>query len=96
MRFDERPIDRLAKQFPDMLDILDGEPGGRDIERQMLPVPNPRHQLNCQQVGQAKDRLRLALRILMERVWTNLRAVFQEAIQNVDRWGDSCNQNVLP
>src|SRR5712692_6571360 len=88
MGFDERPIDRLAKQLPDMLDILDGELGGRDIERQVLPVPNPRHQLNREQVREAKDRLRLALRLRMERVRTNLRAVFQEAVQDVDRFPD--------
>ena len=72
MGFDERPIDRLAKQLPDMQDILNGELGGRDIECQVLPVPNPRHQLDREQVGQAKDRLRLALGIRMERIWANL------------------------
>ena len=61
----------------------------RRIQREVLPVANARHELNRQQVRQAKDGLGLPLGIGMEGIGTNLRPVGQQAIENVDRFPDA-------
>jgi hypothetical protein len=50
----------------------------------MLPVANAWHQLDRQEVRQAKDRFGLALRIGMKRVRANLRAIFQQTVKFPD------------
>lgn len=63
MSFDQRPIDRAAEKLSDVSDLLQSELVARDIERQVFPVANARHELNGQQIGQAEHGLGLALGI---------------------------------
>ena len=82
VRLDERPIDHVREQRVDVL-VARGLRGPE--ERQALPVANPGHEVDAQQVGEAEDRGGLPLGVGMDRVRLDVRPVLQQPIQDVDR-----------
>jgi len=66
----------------------------RSIHNQVFPVANAWHQVNAQQVGNAEDRQRLSLCISMKRVGLNIGCVFNQAINNVDRFPNADTDKV--
>src|SRR5262245_58814565 len=52
-------------------------------EVQVLPVPDARHELDAEQIGQPKDRRALSLRVGVDRVGTDLRLVLGHEIEDV-------------
>src|SRR5512143_4216265 len=52
------------------------------IEVQILPVTYPRHQLDAEEEREAEDRRALSLRVRMDGVGLNLRAVLADEVQD--------------
>ena len=48
MRFDERPVNCVAKELLQMGDVVAGKAFAGCVEREVLPVPDPWHQLDRQ------------------------------------------------
>ena len=65
MRMDEFPVNGVGKEGVDVPVV--GRPGGPK-QREVLPIANPGHQLNAQEMCQAKDRGALPLGVRMERL----------------------------
>ena len=55
----------------------------RPVQRQIFPIPDTRHRLNTEEVGQREYGRVLSLCIGMEREWLNFTLVFKRAIKNV-------------
>jgi hypothetical protein len=91
MRVDEFPVNGIGKERVDVPVV--GRPGGPK-QGEVLPVTNPRHQLNPQEMGEAKDGGALPLGVRMERLWLDIRGILQETIQNVDRFPDATRDKV--
>src|ERR1700751_1195206 len=49
----------------------------------ILPVSDPRHEFNAEQISQAENRCALALCIGMNRVRLNLGLIFMQEVQNI-------------
>ncbi len=56
------------------------------IRREVLPTADARHQLDCEQIREAKDWFGLTLAIGVQRVRANPRAVLQQAVEDIDRF----------
>jgi hypothetical protein len=80
------PVDGVGEELVDM--SVFGLFGGA-IENHVGPGAHPRHQRDAQKAAEAEDGFALAVRVGMQRVRLDLRAVFQKAVQDVDGFPDA-------
>jgi len=83
---DEIPIDCICEQ---RIDMFEATALVRPVQRQIFPIPDARHQLDTEQVGQREYGRVLSLCVGMERVRLNFTLVFEQAIKNVDGFPDA-------
>jgi hypothetical protein len=88
---DELPVNGVGKE---RVNVPVVRCAGGSKQRQVLPVTNAWHQLDPQEVGEAKDGGTLALGIGMERLRLNIRGILQQAIENVDGFPDPAGDEV--
>ena len=54
-------------------------------ELEVFPVPNTRHEFDAEEIGQAKNRRTLTLRISMDGIGLDVGLILEQSIENVDR-----------
>lgn len=83
MGLDEVPVDRFAEQA---IDVLVARAALRLIEHQAFQIPDARHQVDPQQIGQAEHRCALRVGVAMQCIGLDVRFVLDQAVENVDRF----------
>src|SRR5262245_40918192 len=66
----------------------------RAVKRQALPVLDPRHQLDSQEIGQSADRFALPMTAGVNYVGLSLAIVLHQAVDNLDRFGNAAGNKV--
>src|SRR3546814_5007685 len=57
--------------------------GSRAIERVVVPVPDARHELDAEQVGQAEARKRLSLGVRVDPVGLQFGRILEQAVEEI-------------
>src|SRR5712691_5031620 len=91
MRVDQLPVNGVSKEG---VNVPVASRAGGPKQREVLPIANARHQLDPQEVGEAKDGGALALGIGVEHLRLDIRRVLQQAIEDVDRFPDPTGDKV--
>ncbi len=82
MALDQTPVDGVVAGQG--IDVVVAGRGVRAVEVQVMPIADPRQQLESQQRREPENRQRLALRIGMDGVGLDVGIVVQQPIDDVD------------
>ena len=83
MRLNQFPIKGVSK---DLLNVRVAHFFAGTVQLEVLPVADARHQIDAQQIGQTKDGRALSLRIGMQGVGLDFGLIFEQTIQNINRF----------
>ncbi len=92
MALDQCPVHALAGE--QIIDVRIIELRAGLVESELLPVANPRHQLDTEQERQSIGRGALGLGITMQNIGPNIGLVLDQSIQDIYRFPDTAGDEM--